>query len=307
MLTFSASRKSRGFTLIELLVVIAIIAVLVALLLPAVQQAREAARRTSCKNNLKQISLALHNYQSTHRVFPMGVLGTSGSSNSSDNLHTWQSMILPFVDQAPIFQRYNFNVRFDDAVNASLVREKLPVYLCASQDDSVIDDAYGPSHYAANAGTRPGNDDGLLYPLSSNSFRDVTDGTSNTISTGEIRFEIGGWARGAMNSGSGGSGGGGSGGGSGSGGAGGGGGQGFARGVLRWWQADAGCAQAGFNLPATGCSNDAEQRFQFSSLHVGGCQFSLSDGSARFISENIDVDLFRALLTRNGNEVVGEF
>jgi prepilin-type N-terminal cleavage/methylation domain-containing protein len=296
-------RRLRGFTLIELLVVIAIIAVLVALLLPAVQQAREAARRAACKNNLKQISLALHNYQSTHRVFPMGVMGTSGANNSPDHLHTWQSMILPYVDQAPIYQQYNFDVRFSDIVNAELIREKIPVYLCASQDDSVIDDAYGPSHYAANAGTQPGNDDGLMYPLSSNSFRDVTDGTSNTISTGEIRFEIGGWARGAMNSSSGGSGGGGGG----SGGGGGGGGQGFARGVLRWWQADAGCAQAGFNLPATGCSNNTEQRFQFSSLHEGGCQFSLSDGSARFISENIDLGVFRSLLTRNGNEVVGEF
>ena len=85
----------------------------------------------------------------------MGVLGTSGSSNSSDNLHTWQSMILPFVDQAPIFQRYNFNVRFDDARQRKPRPRKTPRYLCASQDDSVIDDAYGPSHYAANAGNTP--------------------------------------------------------------------------------------------------------------------------------------------------------
>ncbi|MBD3675190.1 MAG: DUF1559 domain-containing protein [Planctomycetaceae bacterium] len=77
--------------------------------------------------------------------------------------------------------------------------------------------------------------------------------------------------------------------------------------MLRWWRADAGCAQPGFNLPETGCSNNAEQRFQFSSPHEGGCQFSLSDGSARFISENIDRDLFRGLLTRSGGEVVGEF
>jgi prepilin-type N-terminal cleavage/methylation domain-containing protein len=291
------SRTRRpGFTLIELLVVIAIIAILVALLLPAVQQAREAARRASCKNHLKQISLALHHYQSTHGVFPPGVLGTSGSRRSTDKLHTWQTMILPFVDQAPLYEKYDFNVRFDDPVNADLVIETLPVYLCASQDDRIIDNAFGPSHYAANAGTRPGNDDGLMYPLSATSYRDVIDGTSNTISTGEIAHEIGGWARGAMNAGTGSGGGGG-----------GGGGQGFARGVLRWWRAAPNCAQPGFNPPETGCSNNAEQRFQFSSLHVGGCQFSLSDGSARFISENIDVNLFRALITRRGNEVVGEF
>lgn len=296
MLTTRFRTHRLGFTLIELLVVIAIIAVLVALLLPAVQQAREAARRAACKNNLKQISLALHNYQATHGVFPPGVLGNRGSRNSGEKLHTWQAMILPFVDQSPIYEQYDFNVRFDDSINADLVLQKLPVYLCASQNDLVINNQFGPSHYAANAGTEPGNDDGLMYPLSNTSFRDVTDGTSNTISTGEISHEIGGWARGAVNSGSG------SGGGKG-----GGGGQGFARGVLRWWQASPNCAQPGFNLPETGCSNNVEQRFQFSSLHVGGCQFSLSDGSTRFISENIDLDLYRALLTRSGSEVVGEF
>jgi len=190
------TQRYRGFTLIELLVVIAIIAILIALLLPAVQQAREAARRTQCKNNMRQIGLSLHNYQSTHSVFPIGVLGTNGNVNANHKLTTWQTFILPFVEQSALYNQYDFNVRFDHANNADVVIEKLSVYLCPSQpQDQIVNNQYGPSHYAGNAGTEPGADDGLLFPLSSTRFRDVTDGTSNTIAAGELAFEIGGWAR----------------------------------------------------------------------------------------------------------------
>ena len=126
------SEQRRGFTLIELLVVIAIIAVLVALLLPAVQQAREAARRTQCKNNLKNIGLALHNYQETYQgIFPTGTIQTfvSGGSgtasgspplqpvtptadNQQSNGWSWGTMILPFMDQGPVFNRFTFNYPF---------------------------------------------------------------------------------------------------------------------------------------------------------------------------------------------------
>ncbi len=284
---------SRAFTLIELLVVIAIIAVLVALLLPAVQQAREAARRTTCKNNMKQISLALHNYESTHSVFPIGVLGTTGSVAVANVLTTWEAMILPFLEQVPLYGQYNFNVRFDHALNANAVKTVLPMYLCPSQRQAaLVDNLYGPSHYAGNAGTTPGAVDGILYPISSVRVRDLTDGTSNTIAAGEIAFEFGGWARGAINAGGGG---------------GGGAGQGFARGVLRWWKASPTCSKAGFNPPVTTCSGSVERQFQFSSPHVGGCHFSLSDGSGRFISENIDVSVYKSLVTRDGGETVGEF
>ena len=201
-------RTRRGFTLIELLVVIAIIAVLVALLLPAVQQAREAARRTTCRNNIRQLALALHNYQSSHRVFPFGVLGISGNPQDNYVLHTWMTMILPDVDQQPLYNSYNCNVRFDNPVNAMAVHTVVPVYVCPSVVVPVQDDRFAPSHYAGNAGTVPGNDDGVLFPLSKISFRDLTDGSSNTIAAGEITYEIGGWARGAINSGSGGGGGG---------------------------------------------------------------------------------------------------
>src|SRR5687767_15656460 len=112
-------RSRFGFTLIELLVVIAIIAILIALLLPAVQQAREAARRTQCKNNLKQLGLALHNYLDVHGRFPIGQQfrgtwdGTNDSAGAAGNGGTgfaWGSYVLPFIDQAPLYNQFDFNV-----------------------------------------------------------------------------------------------------------------------------------------------------------------------------------------------------
>src|SRR5262245_31955843 len=97
-----------AFTLIELLVVIAIIGVLTALLLPAVQAAREAARKTQCRNNLHQVGIALQNYQASHGVFPSSVVGTSPMPALNHQLHTWMTMILPYEDQMPIYNSYNF-------------------------------------------------------------------------------------------------------------------------------------------------------------------------------------------------------
>ena len=286
----------RGFTLIELLVVIAIIALIVGLLMPAVQQAREAARRTQCKNNLHQIGLGLHNYQSTHNVFPPGVLGDTGSVAANQSLHAWPTLILPFVEQVPLHNQYNFSVRFDHANNAAVVKTFLPVYLCPSIQKDLVGNQYAAGHYAGNAGTIPGQNDGVLFPFSVTSFQSVVDGTANTIAVGELAYDVGGWARGANNTGGGGGGGGG-----------GGAGQGFARAVLRWWVCAAACARPGMNPPVTACSNSCEQSFQFSSLHTGGGHFVFVDGHGRFVNENIDVTVFRRLLTRNGREVVGDF
>src|SRR5262249_35651466 len=133
-------RQRRAFTLIELLVVIAIIAVLVALLLPAVQQAREAARRSQCKSNMKQIGLALQNYHEVARTFPYGWMADFNNLNSN----TWGLMILPQIDQTPLFNNFNFSVPAVDqapllgfppaAVNQNLavIATKLPIHICPS-------------------------------------------------------------------------------------------------------------------------------------------------------------------------------
>ncbi len=158
------SGKRRGFTLIELLVVIAIIAILIALLLPAVQQAREAARRSQCKNNLKQIGLALHNYHDTFNVFP-AALGSSGRYNSAAyysngnwvmNVTGWQ-MLLPYIDQAPLYNQFDQNqasvlsgggygltMAPVNANNARLVETAIPVLECPSHPEA------GPCGAAAN-------------------------------------------------------------------------------------------------------------------------------------------------------------
>jgi len=128
MLVAHRKRLVRGFTLIELLVVIAIIAVLIALLLPAVQQAREAARRTQCKNNLKQMGLALHNYESTHRVFPPSRIAISTPFYEG----SWTIMCLPYFDQAPMYNQYNFNLSWTDPLNLPVTSTKLAMFVCPS-------------------------------------------------------------------------------------------------------------------------------------------------------------------------------
>ena len=108
-------QNKRGFSLIELLVAIAIIAILIALLLPAVQQAREAARRTQCQNNLKQIALALHSYHELHSMFPQGQVFRGPSDGTSDAPGwSWSSMILPMIGQAPLYNKFNFSLPLHD-------------------------------------------------------------------------------------------------------------------------------------------------------------------------------------------------
>jgi len=150
-------KSRRGFTLIELLVVIAIIAILVALLLPAVQQAREAARRSQCKNNLKQIGLAIHNYHDTHNVFPY-----SSTSSELSNWHSWIEFVMPYVELSAVYNKINFSVGYGGTGNLSLFQDRLySVFTCPSNPHSPKMGFPGRDDWG-NGVTRT---QGLYYPL----------------------------------------------------------------------------------------------------------------------------------------------
>jgi prepilin-type N-terminal cleavage/methylation domain-containing protein len=301
------SRK-RGFTLIELLVVIAIIAILVALLLPAVQQAREAARRTQCKNNFKQLGIAMHNYHDTFGVFPYGYY----HSNSYHGRDTWMQQLMPYYDQAPTYNQYAASdVRWVMDTPPEIKDLKIPVLMCPSDPSS---GGYGGGGGARAGGNGfqgnyvmcAGNDlmtrdstslNGIVFQSSSIRFRDITDGTSNTVMTSEsiIRGQqTGGW-----------------------GGAGGywGGGNHGSYGFTTLENPNTTVADQVYSCksttfpkaPCTSIAGGSDLRNFARSWHVGGVQILLSDGSGRFISENISNEIWRAMGSRGDGEVVGEF
>ena len=190
----------RGFTLIELLVVIAIIGILVSLLLPAVQQAREAARRAQCKNHLKQIGLALHNYLDAHTVFPPSFcLGNGDGGRWSPH-----ARILPYVDQANILFKVDLNHPYSSAANAAagVNEQRVPIFLCPSEVNDrmrVGPPNHYPTNYAFNGGSwkifthaanlldggNPGT--GAFAPNSRFRTSDFTDGMSNTLCFSEVK------------------------------------------------------------------------------------------------------------------------
>lgn len=192
--------RSRGFTLIELLVVIAIIAVLIALLLPAVQQAREAARRTQCRNNLKQLGLAIHNYESSHRVLPPAVcIDLSNPLVANNGAWSIHGRILPFLDQANLQNLVDPTIAWDNQLVISNV--KVPVYSCPSDPgaDRVRITGSGrpnlyPTTYGWNYGTwfvfNPQTGavgEGAFLPNAKFTLAAFTDGTSNTLMVAEVK------------------------------------------------------------------------------------------------------------------------
>jgi prepilin-type N-terminal cleavage/methylation domain-containing protein len=202
-------RRRRGFTLIELLVVIAIIGILVSLLLPAVQQAREAARRTQCKNNLKQLGLALHNYESTFKCFPM-----ANAQNYVANVQGFspQARLLPYVEQTNLQNLLDFTQPAFTGPWNNLVPNPqflaafampLPLMLCPSdsaptQNVGSAGAIYGGTNYMMSTGSGTGTNydirwptDGVIYENSSTRFSDIRDGASNTVFMSESIRSIG--------------------------------------------------------------------------------------------------------------------
>jgi len=303
------SENNRGFTLIELLVVIAIIAILIALLLPAVQHAREAARRTQCKNNLKQIGLALHNYHDVHNMFPSGWIAvdpTTRLPNAHEGINGagWGTMILPYIEQQNLYSQFNANFAIHDTVNLGFLNHTIEAFRCPSDPQPErwkIEEEGSPgivivelpiANYIGSFGTEeldgcensPGTapvlpsgqcrGDGIFYHNSAVRFRDIIDGTTNTFIVGERRTKVSdGW--------------------------------------YSTWPGMVAEGEEAFQRVLGSAdhtpNNPAAHFDDFSSNHTGGAQFVLGDGSCRFISENIDQGVYQSLATIQGGEVVGEF
>lgn len=311
-------RRRSAFTLIELLVVIAIIAILIALLLPAVQQAREAARRTQCKNHLKQLGLALHNYHDTHGVFPYAW---------GANQEFWSAMILPQIEQTALYNTLEWrNSLLTDwasfnSPNRVAAGTLISTFICPSmaipeqQTNAGIPNRTVTSYRAVagayvssdDASTRPApyntsqyksleetNLDGMMFGASKIRMKDVTDGTSNTLLIGESYTDPNFTKDG----------------------------QGMDYWILfgpqmgQWRPGvatgtehteTAGSAVVPINSRLNPNIHGVLMEMSFGSYHVGGAHFLLTDGAVRFISENVSQTLYEALATRRGGEVVGEF
>ncbi|WP_417387938.1 DUF1559 domain-containing protein [Gimesia sp.] len=297
---YRQSLERSGFTLIELLVVIAIIAILIALLLPAVQQAREAARRTTCKNNLMQINLALQNYEMAFEVLPAGVYNQTGPVKNEPKGYDmgWLGGLMPFLDQAVVYRHIDFKQSVYADTNYEVRKRPMQVLSCPSDSKGPVlkvpidnDLLLFQTNYAAcyNANEAPidVNNSGVMFLNSSITYDQITDGSSNTIFIGEHLYDETnlGWLSGTRaslrNTGS----------------------------INKDLPGYSG--SWGINNPTTPVEETPVDPLLnvggFGSYHVGGAHIGLGDGSVRFISENIDPELLEQLGNRGDGKLMGEF
>lgn len=322
--------RASGFTLVELLVVIAIIGILVSLLLPAVQAAREAARRSSCSNNLKQIGLALHNYHDSLRGFPPSAVFPNPLPAGGFNSWSPQARLLPYMEQANLQNLIDWNSDYKS--QPIVTRTRIENYICPSE----VNDRERPdgsiTHYPLNYGINVGiwfvydpnsrtGGNGLVYPNSKTKMASITDGTSNTIAFAEVKaytpyFRDGGTTSTAIPS--------------------------SATAVQKdgnfktnsghteW--VDGRSHQTGFtgtfppNTVVAHTTGGVAYDVDFTSsregktidqptyavvtsrsYHPGGSQTVFADGSTHFIANSVSLATWRALVTRNGGEVPGSY
>jgi len=331
-------QKRKGFTLIELLVVIAIIAILISLLLPAVQQARAAAWRTQCRNNLKQLALAVHNYADAFGGLPpsrfepdvaiQDATGAPMAHGGESTYVSWTCMVLPFLDQANLQDSMDFNYAWSDAVNRDAISQPLSVFKCPSSPSVGPDPYWCPGAAGGDYGSlnevkkkvytdvlglpEPPKSarEGALSKGKLNRFRDITDGSSNTILLCEAAGQPDVYtSAGLMNA------------------------TNFAAytddkiidgsvstpSFSGYAPADGtGWADPDCGFSINGATADGLNKYgpyfinvinvsEPFSFHAGGCMVALVDGSVRFVSENVDGETFVNACTRGGGEISGQW
>ena len=289
--------KRRGFALIEVLVLVGVIVVILAVLLPAIQRSRQDARRVQCKNNLKQFGLALHNYHDVHKLFPPGWVSREGAPGSGPRIG-WQTFILPYFDQAPLYNRIDFNKpphEADGKPNKAF-QTVLAAYRCPvdpAPDLNPLRGEYATSNYSGNYGdfpprlsplglgdAWPGAVDapmksrGIFARNSSVGMRDITDGSSNTFMVGE---------------------------------------RSFASGAAIWVGVTDNAHEDDTLTDVSHRSRPNAGWSSYSSRHAGGVHMLMCDGAVRFVSDTIESKpapeqgTFQKLGCKNDGQPIGEF
>jgi prepilin-type N-terminal cleavage/methylation domain-containing protein len=280
-----------GFTLIELLVVIAIIGALVAILIPAVQAAREAARRATCKNHLRQIGLALHSYHDVRKTLPTGWLGFDATGQphaEGERAWGWASRILPFLEEDPLSKSIRFDRSITDPLNRIPRETVLSVCVCPTDPapssvftlqreaggQPLVD--LGRSNYVGVYGTReleefPDDGDGVFFHNSRIGFKHIVDGLSKTFVVGERSSHLGSstWV-----------------------------------GVVPEGEESMARIVGSGDLPPNPANLDSGHLDDFSSAHPSGTHFLYADGAVNLIGDEIDPEVYRAMCTRAGLEVL---